>query len=128
MRTLGIDYGTKRIGLALSDEEGDFAFPLVVVQNDKKALDTIAHICADKEVRQIVIGRSLNYKREENPVMARVKNFANLLTELTGLPIAYEEEVLTTKEAMREMGKSAETDASAAAIILRTYLERTPKH
>lgn len=127
MRTLGIDYGTKKIGLALSDEEGDFAFPLVVVPNDAKALPTIAHICADKGVAQLVIGRSLNYKREENPVMARVKNFADSLTELTDLPIAYEEEVLTTQQAMRETGKNAETDASAAAIILRTYLERARK-
>lgn len=128
MRHLGIDYGTKKIGLALSDEEGDFAFPLVVVPNDKKTLDTIAHICADKGVTQVVIGRSLNYKREENPLMTRVRAFVSTLTERTGLPVAYEEEVLTTREAAREMGKSAETDASAAAIILRTYLERTRNH
>ena len=125
MRYLGIDYGTKKIGVAISDEEGSFAFPLVVVPNDKKALDTIAHICADKGVTQVVIGRSLNYKREENPLMARVRAFAQSFIKLTGLSVAYEEEVLTTHEASRELGKNAETDAAAAAIILRTYLERT---
>ena len=124
MRLLGIDYGTKRIGLALSDEAGQFAYPHVVLQNGTKTLDQIKMICQGHEVGEIVLGWSLDYARKENPLMKKIKVFQTALAEATKLPITLEDEVLTTREANQEIGQDDFTDARAAAIILRTYLAR----
>ncbi len=122
MRYLGIDYGTKKIGLALSDEEGHFAFPHAVIKNDRKALQTIAEICASEQVEEVIIGRSLSYERTENAIMKNVYAFAEHFTAETGLPVQYEDEVLTTREASRVISKDAGTDARAAALILESFL------
>lgn len=122
MRYLGIDYGTKKIGLALSDEEGHFAFPHAVIKNDSKALKTIVEICKSERIGGVVIGRSLSYERTENAVMRNVYAFAERFTTETGLPIFYEDEVLTTREASRVITKDVGTDARAAALILESFL------
>lgn len=122
MRFLGIDYGTKRIGLALSDEEGQFAYPHVVLMNGPQAIEQIATICRGEKVGEIVLGWSLNYRRQENPLMKKINLFKTALTAATNLPIVLEDEVLTTREADQEIGPDKFTDARAASIILRTYL------
>ena len=124
MRYLGIDYGTKKIGVTISDEEGSFAFPHGVIPSDTAALDAIAKICSEKGVGAVVLGRSRNYAGQENPVMANVKNFEKALRERTSLPIEYEDEVLTTAQAARDVGKNENTDAAAAALILGNFLSR----
>lgn len=133
MRYLGIDYGTKRIGLALSDEEGKFAYPHLVLKNNPKIIEQIATICQGEGVGEIALGWSLDYHRRENRIMKRVTIFQTALATATGLKVALEDEVLTTVEANREIGPPARTerarsggddftDARAASIILRTYL------
>jgi len=122
MRYIGIDYGTQKIGLALSDEEGSFAFPHAVIKSDGTAVKVIADICRDERVGGMVIGRSLNYERKENALMKNVFSFAERLTEEIHLPIFYEDEVLTTREASRVMAKDSLTDARAAALILESFL------
>ena len=124
MRLLGIDYGTKRIGLALSDEAGQFAYPHIVLPNTSKVIEQIATICRGDGVGEIVLGWSLDYARKENPLMKKIKVFQTALAEATKLPITLEDEVLTTREANQEIGQDDFTDARAAAIILRTYLAR----
>ena len=122
MRFLGIDYGTKRIGFALSDEEGNFAYPHLVLKNNSKIIGQIAAICRGERVEEIVLGWSLDYHRRENPMMKQVNVFRAALAAATGLPVHLEDEVLTTREADQETGPDDFTDARAAAIILRTYL------
>ena len=122
MRYMGIDFGTKKIGLALSDEEGSFAFPHAVIPNDSNALETVAHICEGERVGMVVMGRSLNYARQENAVMRNVRAFEKRLAERTALLVVYEDEALTTQEATREAPRDAGTDARAAALILESYL------
>ena len=122
MRYLGIDYGAKRIGIALSDDEGKFAYPHVVLKNNSKIAEQITEICRGEKVGGIVLGWSLDYHRRENPLMKRVKIFQTALAAATGLKVALEDEVLTTREADQEIGADDFTDARAAAIILRTYL------
>ncbi len=122
MRYLGIDYGTKKIGIALSDEEGNFAFPHAVIPSDTKAIETITRICSGEGVGEIILGRSLNYQREENAMMKSTRLFSERLTEHTGLPVRFEDEVLTTREASRVIAKDADTDARAAALILESFL------
>ncbi|MES2953765.1 MAG: Holliday junction resolvase RuvX [Patescibacteria group bacterium] len=127
MRYLGIDYGSKRIGVALSDAEGDFSYPKEVVKNDKYALDHITRLCTKEEVGGIVMGESRDYKGIENPIMKKARAFAAALAEKTTLPVHFELEFLTSAEALRIQDPGSLLDASAAALILKSFLGRNAK-
>ena len=123
MKYLGIDFGGKRIGLAISDDNADFAFPLSVLPNSEKAAEQISEICKAKNVGAIVIGDSENFKMEKNEIMKEVGPFVEKLQKISGLPISFHPEFLTSREAERLQGKNDMLDASAAAIILKSFLE-----
>ncbi len=126
MRILGIDYGEKKIGIAISDENAKFAFPNTVIDNTSisNVLKTIKIICDKNNIGKIVIGHSLDFKGQPNPIMKRIEKFKTFLEERLNLPLEFENEVLTTKQAERSMGKSKKTHSSAAALILQSYLDR----
>jgi putative Holliday junction resolvase len=124
MRLLGIDYGTKRVGIALTDEGGQMAFPHMVLPNDSSLLTDVERIIKEQHVGRIVIGHSLSKKGEPNPVHEAVEEFIQDLTLATGLPVELEPEQYTTQEAVRLQGRNALVDASAAAIILNSYLSK----
>lgn len=124
MRYLGIDYGTKRVGLALSDETGKMAFPHDVVPNDHVLLATLEKCISTHNVAAIVIGHSKNRDGKDNTIHAAVTELVTDLTLATGLPVHLEPEQYTTQEAIRFQGRTAQTDAAAAAIILNSYLSR----
>ncbi len=123
MRLLGIDYGSKRIGLALSDDKGLMAFPHSVVPNDKNILVAIGEIVRRSDVRVIVVGDSKDYKGEPNKIMLHVNPFVVELRKL-GYKVMFELELLTSHQAAHFQGKTAMTDASAASIILQSYIDR----
>lgn len=124
MRSLGIDFGMKRIGVAISDEAGEFALPFSVLPNDEKLLVSIANICRKKNIKVIVLGESKNFAGENNPVMEKIYLFKKELEKTTGLLINLEPEFLTSAEAERLQGKNAKLDASAAALILKSFLDK----
>lgn len=128
MRYLGIDYGTKRVGLALSDDDGKMGFPHTVLSNTPKLLDEISAFIKEEGIGAIVFGDSKDLDGTENKVQAELKEFAAKLEERTGIHIAFEPEYYTTKQArdaQKLAGKESErADAIAAAIILTSYLER----
>lgn len=124
MRILGIDYGTKRVGLALTDEKGVMAFPHSVVQNGGRLMETLEMLIEREGVEKIVVGYSLNREGNPNQIHNAVKELIGDLTLRTGLPIELEPEQYTTQEAKRLQGKNEMTDASAAAIILNSYLRK----
>ena len=143
MRLMGIDYGEKRIGLAISDEAGDFAFAHSVVDNCPTCwgavLEKIKDLVQEKNVAQIVLGESVNYKGEPNPIMIKIKLFKKKLEHKLSLPVVYQSETMTTSESLRDPGRTGprgnvsdkrkifkinKNDASAAALILRSYIER----
>lgn len=126
---MGIDYGKKRIGIAVSDEGGNFAFAHSVVDNNRNTIKQIKKICEEKDMRKIIIGESLDYQGRPNPIMKDIEKFKGLLEKEIGLPVEYQGEILTTQEAMRlpyrkGRQKTKKTDASAAALILRSYIEK----
>lgn len=95
MRYLGIDYGAKKIGLAISDEMGKFAFPLTIILNKNKteSLKEVLNILKEKEIQNIVIGESVNLKGEANQILKEAKDFANNLKfEKKELNIFFEKE------------------------------------
>ena len=121
---MGIDYGEKRIGIALSDDEGTMAFPRSVIQNDKRAIEIIIALVKSEKVESIVVGESKNNNGEKNTIFDASKVFAEKLSDITGIPFLFEPELYTSAEAERLQGKNDMLDASAAAIILKSYLDK----
>ena len=72
MRYLGIDYGSKRVGLATSDEDGVFAFPYKVLKNDMALVDTVHNICGEEDISAIVIGESTDASGSPNKIMGSI--------------------------------------------------------
>ncbi len=124
-KLLGIDYGGRNVGLAVSNEDQTMAFPKDVLNNDKNLLTKIKELCLKEEVAAIIIGESHNFKGEENKVMGEIKMFKQLLASQTGLPVYFEPEFMTSAEASRlQGGRSPMLDASAAALILKSFLAK----
>jgi putative Holliday junction resolvase len=122
-RILGIDYGSKRVGLALSDENCQFALPLSVIENDDMLLDKIKKIALDNEIGEIVMGESRNYDGKPNSILLDSITLKEDL-EALGYIVHFEPEFMTSVQAERFQGKSHMLDASAAALILQSYLDR----
>ena len=136
MRYLGVDYGSKKIGLALSDEGGAMGFPHTIVHNTPRLVDELCALTAKENVGAVVIGESRSLAGGENPIAKDARALGDALTARAGIPVFYESEVFTTAEARRAPEKErksrspkvhARVDASAAALILTSYLSRT-KH
>ncbi len=124
MRYLGVDYGKKRVGLALSDEEGIMAFPYSVVENSVGLIEDIADICKEENVQILVIGESKGLDGVRNVIMDDIDKFVNGWREQSNLPIFLEPEFLTSHQAQKIQGMHDKIDASAAAIILQSYIDR----
>ena len=136
MRYLGIDYGSKRVGLALSDVEGRIAFPYKIISNNLEFLDTIHNICGVEEISAIVLGESKDLSGKPNKIMGSIEELKRNLEADLDLPIYFEKEFMTTIEARGRAGKEVNdarkvkkekkesADASAAALILQRFLDR----
>src|SRR3989344_6826003 len=124
VRYLGIDYGTKRIGVAISDEGGSMAFPYAILENSKSCVGEIKTICAHESVESIIIGESVDYKGQPNPVKKEIDKFITGLQRVIDIPIIEEREFLSTQQARYYQTKRKHVDDSAATIILQSYLDR----
>ncbi|MEI7462874.1 MAG: RuvX/YqgF family protein [Candidatus Taylorbacteria bacterium] len=123
MRILGIDYGSKRVGVAVSDEKREFALPVSVILNTPTLLKEIEKIAVGHETKEIVIGESRDYKGEPNEIMLDSIDLKAKL-EKDGFTVYFELEFMSSIQAERWQGKNSLIDASAAAIILQSYLDR----
>lgn len=124
MKILGIDYGKKRIGIAITDEENKIAFPKVVLENNKNIINEISKFVLEEGVQKIIIGESKDFKMKDNPIMEDIKKFKKTLEDAFGIQIEMFSEVLSSHQAAKMAGnKNDMIDASAAAIILQSYLE-----
>ncbi len=124
MRYLGIDYGGKRIGVALTDEGGRMAFPYGIISNDLKTWVRIRELCEKEAVGKIILGLPLDLQGRETAMTREVRVFGAKLREETGLEIILQNEMLSTKEAEHFQGHHKQIDASAAALILDSYLKK----
>lgn len=123
MRYLGIDFGSKRVGVAVSDESGKFGLPLSVVLNTPDLLTEIKKIALDNSVKDIVIGESRKFDMTANKILPDILNFKDALDK-SGYRTYLELEFMTSEQAERIQGKNDKSDASAAAIILQAFLDR----
>ncbi len=124
MRIMGIDYGSKNVGIAVTDEGGQMAFPHGVLKNDINLQREIENLIEKKNVTEIVIGHSLGRDGKPNAIHTKVEELMMDLTLSVGIPIHLQPEQYTTQEAVRLQGKNDQVDASAAAIILNSYLTK----
>jgi len=133
MRSLGLDIGDRRIGVALSDPEGILASPLTVInrRDDRLDIKAITDIVSQKQVEQIIVGLPLSMDGSLSRQAEKVKEFTRKLCEHTQVPVEYRDERLTTVLAERLMQavdtkktrKKARHDAQAAALVLQGYLD-----
>ena len=131
-RILAVDYGRRRIGLAVSDELGITAqgIPTVRATGMAKAVVAVAEVVAGWGIGEIVVGLPLNMDGSRGEMADAAETFAQGLRETTGLPVSYWDERLTSRSAHRalqEMGKRSHerkgmVDRVAATLLLDTYL------
>jgi len=141
MRFLGIDYGTKRIGVSISDENGTLAFPKEIVLNNADTFAKLRDIIKKENVKEIVVGESVDFRGHLNALSGRIEVFILELKEKFKLPVHKQKEFLTSVEARKSGSskkdfnpsqahskvkqiKSGRVDASAAALILQRYLDK----
>ena len=130
-RILAIDYGRRRIGLALSDELGATAQPLLTIErtNRRELLRRLREICVKHKVAHIVVGHPLHMTGEAGEMAAEAAAFAMRLSKEVRIETELVDERLTTWEARETMmetksrRKGEPIDAIAAAVLLRDYLE-----
>ncbi|MEK7177018.1 MAG: RuvX/YqgF family protein [Patescibacteria group bacterium] len=122
MKFMAIDYGSKRVGIASTDDSGHFALPRFVWPNDRDLLDKVLKFKDDEGITKVVLGESKNFKGEANQIQKEIENFKNEL-EKRGVETVYQTEIFTTMEARQLQGQTEMTDASAAALILKSFLD-----
>lgn len=129
---MAIDFGERRIGVALSDPMGLIAQPYGVIerQSDGQAADEVAELARREEVGRIVVGRPLHMSGQPSEMTSRAEKFARMLAARTGLPVHLYDERLTTVSAerflieqnVRRRERRATLDAAAAQVLLEDYL------
>ncbi len=123
MKLLGIDYGSKRIGLSISDDTATVAFPYKTIINSAKCIDEILEIITVERVIKVVLGESKDRNMKENPIMVQVHAFKKQLEE-NGIVVDFHSEFFSSSQVVSIMGQQNKAiDASAAAIILQSYLD-----
>ena len=130
-RSLGLDIGDKRIGVALSDPQGILASPFTIIsrQDNQKDVEAIFGIVTQNQVEQIIIGLPLSMNGSAGQQAEKVKAFTRELCERIEIPVEFRDERLSTVSARRLMKtakknkKVGHDDAAAAAVILQSYLD-----
>lgn len=124
MKYLGIDYGEKRVGIATSDADGKMAFPKVVLESNTELPKKIADLCQELSIEGIVIGESKDYKGVDNKISPKIISFKRDLSNVIKLPIYLEPEFMSSMQVEKTFGKTDMLDASAATIILQTFMDK----
>lgn len=126
MKYLGIDFGTKKVGFAQSDDEGRLAFPLMISPNDAQLLKDTIELVKAMKFSTVVIGESVDQKGKPNPIAKEARAFGKKLEDACDVVIVYEKEWYSTVEARKQPGKSGDHDVDdqAAAIVLQRYLDK----
>ncbi len=137
MRAMGLDVGTKTVGVAVADELGITAQPITVIRrsNLKADLAELIRLAQDREVDRFVLGLPLNMDGSEGPRALATRKFGDALAKTSNLTIIYQDERLTTVAAERSLleadvsrSKRREViDQVAASLILQGWLDAQPR-
>lgn len=132
MRYLGIDYGTKRTGVAISDGEGRIAVVKETIESESQN-DTIARIkqiVEEEEMHAVVVGMPINMQGERNEMSEQVERFIAKLRDHITVPVQTVDERLTTEMARKLLHglKPEDKDQVAAQILLQNFLDELAQH
>jgi putative holliday junction resolvase len=137
MRILALDHGTKRVGLALSDETGTIAQPLSFLPAEPaaKLFDLLKAIVTERKVEEIVVGLPRNMNGTYGPAAEKARAFVAALKQVLTVPVHTWDERLTTVQAhrmlietgMRREKRKERVDQTAAAILLQSYLDHASR-
>ena len=129
---LGIDYGERRIGLAISDQTKSIAFPFRVVKNENLdfILDFLKKLCIKKDIESLVIGLPLSLSGKDTPQTKKVRQFSRNI-KILGLPVFLQDERFSSLSAKKSLIKQkiktghnkGKIDERAAAIFLQQFLD-----
>ena len=127
MKYLGIDYGSKKVGFAQSDDDGRLAFPLMIAPNDAQLMKDILELIREMKFGIVVIGESVDGKGKPNPIAKEARALGAKIESAIDVRVVFEKEWYSTVEARKQPGKegSHEVDDQAAAIVLQRYLDKT---
>jgi RNase H-fold protein (predicted Holliday junction resolvase) len=110
------------VGIASTDETGHFALPRMVLDNNKTLLDKIIQFSDKEKIELVILGESKNFHSRPNLIQQNINKFKDKLEE-KGMKVKFYPEIFTTVEARRLQGNTLSTDASAAALILKGYID-----
>ena len=148
MKYLGVDYGQKKIGIAVSDDDGKIAFPREIIKNDGLEIDHINNLCEKEGIKDIVIGKSIDFTGKDNSIESLVTEFINILNKDNKYTIHRIDERFTTsliasenrfhfqkdqtsknfsKNAKSVRENSKDDDAKVASVILQNFLDSKSK-
>jgi len=141
MKYLAIDYGTKKIGIAVSDDNGTLAFPKGIIPSNDAAVEQVLEMVKTENIDSIVVGESINADGQDNHLMRQVAKFILKLEKATLIPIHLQQEGYSSVAARAPMygkgnianpkwtggnnaKKRQDIDDKAAAIILQRFLDK----
>ncbi len=148
MKYLGVDYGQKKIGIAISDDRASMAFPRDIIINDEKHIGYINHLCDQEDIKNIVIGKSVDYDKKDNSIEKHITSFIKTLNKdkkyiihridermSTSLMAAETRHRFQKKQTSKTFSKNAKSvrdtskndDAKVAALILQNFLDSKAK-
>ena len=132
-RILAVDFGLKRVGLAVSDQYNKIALPLDLIENNgyKELLVHLKTICNDYDIGLIVLGHPVGFEKEKTNILKRVDDFAELMKKSLEIPVEFEDERYSTIQArkymleadVRKSRKKTLKDSISATIFLQSYLD-----
>lgn len=126
MNLLGIDFGTKNIGLAINNGT-EIAFPFKSVKNDEAAIEEIKDVCDEENIDTIIIGRPTKMNRAEGVLAGEIKEFVSKIKEATGKSVEFEDEIFSSAQAAKMMADyngKYDKDAIEAVVILQSHLDK----
>ncbi|MBI1939014.1 MAG: Holliday junction resolvase RuvX [Ignavibacteriales bacterium] len=133
-RILAIDYGEKRIGIAITDPLNMFAYPLTTLENDSKFMAKMKEIVNEYNVVNIIVGNPLKESGEKSRIAEMIKNFTEEIKNHLGLPVELVDERYSSEIAKQRIIESVPSkkkrrdktllDKNAAAVLLEDYLRQ----
>lgn len=135
MKSLGIDFGTKKVGLAMSDNDGIMAFPFKIIKNDENLIKNILDIINENNIEIIFVGKSISQTGDNNNIQKDIEKFLEKLKGEINIPIKTVIESFTSSHSRTSSDKSSLNDrktkqindglvdAKAATLILQRGLE-----
>lgn len=126
MKYLGIDFGSKKVGFAQSDDEGRMAYPLMIAPNDATLMKDTLELIREMKFSTVVIGESVDGNGEPNKIAKEARAFGMSIENAVDVVVKFEKEWYSTVEARKQPGNEGnhEVDDQAAAIVLQRYLDK----